>query len=72
VNKRKEMLEDIAVLTGGEVISDERGLNCQNATLESLGSVARKLKLPKIKLLSLEDMVKQQHSITHYQFACIN
>jgi chaperonin GroEL len=36
--KRKEMLEDIAVLTGGEVISDERGTKLTEATLDSLGT----------------------------------
>jgi chaperonin GroEL len=36
--KRKEMLEDIAILTGGEVISDERGTKLTDATLESLGT----------------------------------
>ena len=36
--KRKEMLEDIATLTGGEVISDERGTKLSEATLDSLGS----------------------------------
>ena len=36
--KRKEMLEDIAVLTGGEVISDERGTKLTDATLDSLGT----------------------------------
>ena len=37
-DKRKEMLEDIATLTGGEVISDERGTKLSEATLDSLGS----------------------------------
>ena len=36
-DRRKEMLADIAVLTGGEVISEERGLKLENATLEMLG-----------------------------------
>jgi chaperonin GroEL len=37
-DKRKEMLEDIAILTGGQVISDERGTKLSEATLDSLGS----------------------------------
>ncbi|PKP22416.1 MAG: chaperonin GroEL [Bacteroidetes bacterium HGW-Bacteroidetes-21] len=36
-DRRKEMLEDIAVLTGGTVISEERGFKLENATLEMLG-----------------------------------
>jgi chaperonin GroEL len=47
-DKRKEMLEDIAVLTGGEVISDERGTKLSEATLESLGS-AEKIEITKDK-----------------------
>lgn len=37
-DRRKEMLEDIAVLTGGVVISEEKGLKLEQATLEMLGS----------------------------------
>ncbi|MFT5956050.1 MAG: chaperonin GroEL, partial [Cyclobacteriaceae bacterium] len=37
-DKRKEMLEDIAVLTGGLVISEERGYKLESTTLEHLGS----------------------------------
>ena len=40
-DRRKEMLADIAVLTGGEVISEERGLKLENATLEMLGKAKR-------------------------------
>jgi len=40
-DRRKEMLEDIAVLTGGTVISEERGYKLENATLEYLGSCKR-------------------------------
>ena len=36
-DRRKAMLEDIAILTGGTVISEEVGLNLEGATLESLG-----------------------------------
>ena len=36
-DRRKEMLEDIAVLTGGTVISEERGYTLENATLDMLG-----------------------------------
>ncbi len=36
-DRRKEMLEDIAVLTGGVVISEEKGMKLENATLDYLG-----------------------------------
>lgn len=36
-DRRKAMLQDIAVLTGGQVISEETGLKLENATLEDLG-----------------------------------
>ncbi|KGO88911.1 chaperonin GroEL [Flavobacterium suncheonense] len=37
-DRRKAMLEDIAILTGGTVISEESGYNLENATLEMLGT----------------------------------
>ena len=40
-DRRKEMLEDIAVLTGGVVISEEKGLSLENAELEMLGSAEK-------------------------------
>src|SRR5690606_5824987 len=40
-DRRKAMLEDIAVLTGGQVIAEEVGLTLENATLEQLGQAAR-------------------------------
>ena len=36
-DRRKEMLEDIAILTGGTVISEEKGLKLENTTLDMLG-----------------------------------
>ena len=36
-DRRKEMLEDIAILTGGTVITEEKGLKLENATLDMLG-----------------------------------
>ncbi len=36
-DRRKEMLEDIAILTGGVVISEEKGMKLEQATLEMLG-----------------------------------
>ena len=40
-DRRKEMLEDIAILTGGVVISEEKGLALESATLEMLGSAEK-------------------------------
>jgi chaperonin GroEL len=40
-DRRKEMLEDIAILTGGAVISEEKGLKLEHATLEMLGTAEK-------------------------------
>ena len=40
-DRRKAMLQDIAILTGGTVISEEVGLNLEGVTLEDLGSAKR-------------------------------
>jgi chaperonin GroEL len=40
-DRRKEMLRDVAVLTGGQVISEELGLKLENVTLEGLGHAKR-------------------------------
>jgi len=40
-DRRKAMLEDIAVLTGGTVISEETGLTLENATMEMLGTCTK-------------------------------
>jgi hypothetical protein len=40
-DRRKAMLQDIGVLTGGQVISEELGLKLENATLEQLGRAKR-------------------------------
>ncbi|MBL6450009.1 chaperonin GroEL [Fulvivirga sp. 29W222] len=45
-DRRKAMLEDIAVLTGGTVISEERGYKLENTTLEDLGT-AEKINIDK-------------------------
>jgi chaperonin GroEL len=45
-DKRKEMLEDLAALTGGTVISEEKGLTLADATMEHLGS-AEKVEISK-------------------------
>ncbi|GBD34290.1 60 kDa chaperonin [bacterium HR34] len=40
-DRKKEMLQDIAIVTGGKVISEEVGLKLENVTLEDLGSARR-------------------------------
>ena len=45
-DRRKEMLQDIAILTGGEVISEELGLDLKDTTIEQLGQ-ARQVKVTK-------------------------
>ena len=45
-DRRKEMLRDIAILTGGQVISDELGLDLKDATLDQLGR-AKSVKVQK-------------------------
>ena len=40
-DRRKAMLEDIAILTGGTVISEERGFKLENATVEMLGTAEK-------------------------------
>ncbi len=45
-DRRKAMLEDIAILTGGQVISEERGLTLENTTMDMLGT-AEKVEIDK-------------------------
>jgi chaperonin GroEL len=45
-DRRKAMLEDIAILTGGTVISEERGYTLENTTIEMLGT-AKKVTIDK-------------------------
>merc|ERR1711985_107990 len=40
-DRRKAMLEDIAILTGGQVISEDLGIKLENVTLEMLGTAKR-------------------------------
>lgn len=52
-DRRKEMLRDIAVLTGGEVISEEIGLELKNATLDQLGK-AHQVKVEKERTIIVD------------------
>jgi chaperonin GroEL len=52
-DRRKAMLEDIAILTGGTVISEEVGLSLEKAGLDDLGSAKRCKSARKTRLLSM-------------------
>jgi len=52
-DERKEMLEDIAALTGGKVISEELGMKLENVKLSDLGS-AKKIRVTKDKTIIIE------------------
>ncbi len=52
-DRRKEMLKDIAVLTGGEVISDELGMDLKEATIAQLGR-ARQVRVQKENTIIVE------------------
>lgn len=54
-DKRKEMLEDIAVLTGGEVITSDLGLELKDTTIEQLGR-ARQIKVQKENTIIVDGM----------------
>lgn len=54
-DKRKEMLEDIAVLTGGEVITSDLGLELKDTTIEQLGR-ARQVKVQKENTIIVDGM----------------
>ncbi|MFA7337983.1 MAG: chaperonin GroEL [Candidatus Obscuribacterales bacterium] len=47
-DRRKEMLKDIAILTGGQVVSEEAGIKLENVTVEMLGK-ARQIRVNKDK-----------------------
>src|SRR6187551_1870894 len=53
-DRRKAMLQDIAILTGGQVISEDVGLKLENATLDLLGK-ARKVVVTKDETTIVED-----------------
>ena len=54
-DRRKEMLQDIAILTGGQVISEELGLSLKDATIDMLGS-ARQIKVTKENTVIVDGM----------------
>lgn len=58
-DRRKAMLEDIAILTGGTVISEERGFKLENATVEYLGN-AKKVNIDKDNTTIVEGAGKSE------------
>ena len=58
-DRRKEMLKDIAILTGGEVISEEVGLDLKDATIEQCGR-AKSVKVSKEKTTIVEGLGKKK------------
>ena len=58
-DRRKEMLQDIAVLTGGQVISEELGLTLKDATIDMLGR-ARQIKVTKENTIIVDGMGDQR------------
>ena len=58
-DRRKEMLQDIAILTGGQVISEELGLTLKDATVEMLGR-ARQVKVTKENTIIVDGMGDKQ------------
>ena len=59
-DRRKAMLEDIAVLTGGVVISEEKGLKLEQATLDMLGS-AEKVTISKENTTIVDGQGAKEH-----------
>ena len=58
-DRRKEMLKDIAILTGGEVISEELGLDLKDATIDQCGR-AKSVKVSKEKTTIVEGLGKKK------------
>ncbi|MDO8601124.1 MAG: chaperonin GroEL, partial [bacterium] len=58
-DRKKEMMQDIAVVTGGQVISEDLGLKLENVTLEQLGQ-ARKVVVGKEKTTIIEGKGKKE------------
>lgn len=58
-DRRKEMLQDIAILTGGQVISEEIGLELKDATVDQLGR-ARQVKVQKENTIIVDGMGDSQ------------
>ena len=62
-DRRKEMLQDIAILTGGTVISEELGLDLKDATLDQLGR-AKSVKVQKENTIIVDGSRRQERRST--------
>ncbi len=58
-DRRKEMLKDIAILTGGKVIAEEAGMKLENTKIEDLGK-AKKIKIDKDNTTIIEGLGKKE------------
>ena len=58
-DRRKAMLEDIAILTGGQVISEDLGIKLENVTLDMLGR-AKKVRIEKENTTIIDGAGKKQ------------
>lgn len=58
-DRRKAMLEDIAIITGGEVISEEKGMRLEETSIPQLGS-AKKVKVTKDATIIVDGMGKAE------------
>lgn len=61
-DRRKAMLEDIAVLTGGQVISKDLGMKLENVNIEMLGQ-AKKVNISKENTVIIKDDVDQNNDV---------
>ena len=59
-DRKKDILEDIAIITGGEVFSDERGLKLENVNKDSFGT-AQKVKISKDKTVIVKGNGKKEN-----------
>jgi chaperonin GroEL len=59
-DRRKAMLEDIAILTGGQVISEDLGIKLENVTLDMLGT-AKKVSITKEETTIVDGVGQERH-----------
>ena len=63
MRQKKEMLKDIATLTGGQVISDELGMDLKETTMDQLGR-AKSVKVQKENTVIVDGMGDKKQSLT--------
>src|SRR5918911_123450 len=62
-DRRKRMLEDIAILTGAEVITEEMGLKLENTKLSQLGRARRGVAVVKVGAATETEMKEKKHRV---------